>query len=391
MKFTKYILMGGMLLCSSALVVAMPTTPNRCTTLFAQNGESTQLIQQSLDQCEKGKAVYLESNNNQHFFISGPISIPSERALVIQSGVTLRAINRASAFDSGKYTCGTLDNHGNGCQPFITFNHVKHSGLYGSGTIDGQGNLPLLDLANTTWWSLANDAKEKKLKQNNPRLIQINHSQDITLSNIHLINSPNFHVVFKESDGLMVWGIQIQTPSYARNTDGIDPISSKNVIVAYSQISTGDDNIAIKANTQSAQNMYFFHNIFGTGHGLSIGSETNGGVFNIKVDDLAMDHTTNGLRIKSDQSAAGEVANISYNHVHMHDVKYPIVIDTVYENKSGHNQANWHNLTYNDITANTGTVLIDGSNAQTPFNLDMSQVRFPDNIIWKIISAHVKH
>lgn len=238
---------------------------------------------------------------------------------------------------------------------------------------------------------MANDAKEKKLKQNNPRLIQINHSQDITLSNIHLINSPNFHVVFKESDGLMVWGIQIQTPSYARNTDGIDPISSKNVIVAYSQISTGDDNIAIKANTQSAQNMYFFHNIFGTGHGLSIGSETNGGVFNIKVDDLAMDHTTNGLRIKSDQSAAGEVANISYNHVHMHDVKYPIVIDTVYENKSGHNQANWHNLTYNDITANTGTVLIDGSNAQTPFNLDMSPVRFPDNIIWKIISAHVKH
>lgn len=76
--------MGGILSCFSTLVVAMPTTPNRCTTLFAQNGESTQLIQQSLDQCEKGKAVYLESNNNQHFFISGPISIPSERALVIQ-------------------------------------------------------------------------------------------------------------------------------------------------------------------------------------------------------------------------------------------------------------------------------------------------------------------
>ncbi|MCF9045467.1 glycoside hydrolase family 28 protein [Acinetobacter nectaris] len=372
------------------LVLQEPTMPNSCDVLMANNTDATQTIQQALNHCEKGKAVYLAPNGEQHVFTSGPLFIPSERSLVIQSGVTLKAINRAASFDKGKQTCGTLDHHGSGCQPFITFDHVKHSGLYGPGTIDGQGGIPLIDLPNTTWWSLATDAKQAKLKQNNPRLIQMNHSQDITLYNIHLINSPNFHVVFKESDGLTAWGVNIKTPENARNTDGIDPGSSKNVIVAYSQISTGDDNVAIKANTAPAENMLFIHNYFGTGHGMSIGSETNGGVFNIRVDDLTMDHTTNGLRIKSDQSAAGEVANISYNHVHMHDVKYPIVIDTVYEKKSGYDQAYWHDLNYHDISSDTsGKVVINGLNARAPIEMNMSSIQFTPDTTWSVINANI--
>lgn len=153
---------------------------------------------------------------------------------------------------------------------------------------------------------------------------------------VTLMNSPNFHVVFKQSNGLTAWNIKIKTPATARNTDGIDPISSQNVTVAYSNISTGDDNVAIKANPGAGQskNMSFLHNTFGVGHGMSIGSETTDGVSNIDVNDLIMKDTTNGLRIKSDQSASGEVSGIRYQHVTMTNVKKPIVIDTVYENKS---------------------------------------------------------
>jgi len=51
-------------------------------------------------------------------------------------------------------------------------------------------------------------------------------------------------------------------------------------------------------------NIVVAHNHFGNGHGMSIGSETNGGVKNVKVCDLSLDGTGNGLRIKSDGAAA---------------------------------------------------------------------------------------
>jgi len=38
---------------------------------------------------------------------------------------------------------------------------------------------------------------------------------------------------------------------------------------------------------------------FGHGHGISIGSETSGGIYNVTFDNIIMDGTGHGCRIKT--------------------------------------------------------------------------------------------
>ena len=58
--------------------------------------------------------------------------------------------------------------------------------------------------------------------------------------------------------------------------------------------------------------MTISHNHFYCGHGMSIGSETNGGVSTIRVFDLSLDGADNGIRIKSNGSRGGLTARSSF-------------------------------------------------------------------------------
>ncbi|WP_269915426.1 glycoside hydrolase family 28 protein [Acinetobacter sp. HY1485] len=372
--------------------VVEPKTPQVCKVLLATGTDSTKTIQSALNSCAAGKAVQLASNKAIKSFTSGAITIPSNRSLIINSDVVLKASNNAKAFDNGTNTCGKLAKTGNGCNALITFEKASNSGIYGNGTIDGQGGAKIAG-SNSSWWDLAAQAKNSPNKQNAPRLIQINSSNNITLHKVKMTNSPNFHVVFKQSNGLTAWGITIKTPGTARNTDGIDPISSQNVTVAHSNISTGDDNVAIKANpgAGASKNMSFLNNTFGAGHGMSIGSETTDGVYGIDVNGLIMNGTTNGLRIKSDQSASGIVSGVRYEHVTMTNVKKPVVIDTVYENKAGKTKALWSNIFYNDIkTTTAGAIVINGKNASKPIQAEFKGLNLAAGTTWNIVNANIK-
>jgi hypothetical protein len=172
---------------------------------------------------------------------------------------------------------------------------------------------------------------------------------------ITLHNSPKFHVKI-DATGFMVWGITIKTPSItsnslgtalsaakARNTDGVDPGETAiNGYIVCSDISDGDDQIAIKGGT-TVNHLTIAHNHFGAGHGMSIGSETNGGVSNVNVYDLSIDGTnsgmsggsSNGIRIKSDSSLGGLVTNVTYSDVCVRDLSNPIIVTPRYTSATG--------------------------------------------------------
>jgi polygalacturonase len=84
-----------------------------------------------------------------------------------------------------------------------------------------------------------------------------------------------------------------------------DPIVEKFYAAGHdkhSYINTGDDNIAIKAgSTGGSTNITISHNHFYRGHGVSIGSETDGGASAIRVFDLSIEGADNGLRISQDR------------------------------------------------------------------------------------------
>lgn len=353
--------------------VTQPIIPNNCDVLKATNENMTLKIQKGMDKCAALKKVLaLDVNGKNFHFFSGPLSIPSNGGLLIKKGVVLSAISDPNLYDKGQNICGKLSGSGGGCKPFITVNSTENSGIYGDGIIDGQGN-SVMKGSTKTWWDLASEAKEKNKSQNIPRLIEIKNSKNFVLFNISLKNSPNFHVATSNTNGLTIWGIKINTPADARNTDGIDPGSTENVTITKSYISTGDDNIAIKAGSGKTQHISIINNVFGKGHGMSIGSETSGGVSDILINNLSMNGTTSGLRIKSDISNGGLVNQIYYKNVCIKDVQYPIYLDMHYnKNAVGNKIPKFKDIYFDNVKVLTaGKFVINGlpeSKIQVSFN-----------------------
>ncbi len=350
-----------------------PVNPTSCIVLKANNKNNTSLIQKSIDICSKqNKVVELKSDNKNFHFYSGPINIPSNGGLLINKGTILSAIPDPKLYDNGNKKCGKLDNIGKSCYPFISSKNSENIGIYGEGIIDGQGN-SVMKGSTKTWWNLASEAQEKKQSQNVPRLIVIKNSKNFTLYKISLKNSPNFHVATNNVNGITAWNVNISTPADARNTDGIDPGSSSNVTIAHSYISTGDDNIAIKASNGPTSHVSIINNNFGKGHGMSIGSETSGKVNNILVDSLSMNGTTSGLRIKSDISKGGLVNLITYKNICIKDVKNPIYLDMFYnKNAKGNKIPQFKNINFESVKVLTpGNFIfngIKGNNIEVTFS-----------------------
>ena len=334
-------------------------------------------------------------------FVSGPLQLRAGVTLWIDRGVTLFAAQDPRLYDKSPATspgtCGTdAINNSNGCLSLINVNGasatalLEDAGVMGDGVIDGLGGEPMIGGFNGnpsgTWWDVAQHALPTGASHSNPRLIDVLLADRFTLYRVTLRNSPKFHVGL-ESDNYLVWGITIQTPSravnsvgrkltprYARNTDGIDPSDSWNGVIAYSHISVGDDQIAFKcgkyhmnteanADQPSCRNLTVAHNAFGTGHGMSIGSETNGGPkddthqrigvlgvrdasqhllsWGIHVYDLSIDGSVgtggapdvdiNGIRIKSDVSRGGLVKDVLYENVCIRNLPNPIILNPHYD------------------------------------------------------------
>ena len=360
--------------------VAEPVPPQPCVVLTATADapakDDTACIQGAINHCAAGRAVRLSAADGKHDFVSGPLALRNGVSLLIDAATTLYASTNPKLFDRGAGTCGTVDKLGKGCRPFITADGTRGSGIFGEGGIDGQGG-HVVDGVNESWWQLARRAQKEDARQNVPRLIEVNASQDFTLHRVTLRNSPNFHVTLNDVDGFTAWGMRIDTPATARNTDGIDPISSRNITIAYSHIRTGDDNVAIKAgNNGPTENISILHNHFYSGHGMSIGSETNGGVRRVLVEDLSMDGTTSGLRIKSDVSRGGVVDQVSYRNVCLRDVKTPIDISSRYNPRAeGTRIPVYTNISFDGIHGVTlGRVIMQGYDEQHPLQAMLHDV-----------------
>jgi polygalacturonase len=204
----------------------------------------------------------------------------------------------------------------------------------GDGVIDGRGYAKIIGRS-YSWWEMARAAEPKNERYFSIRLLVASHADGLILYGITLHNSPNFHVSVNQTNGFTAWGVHLVTPTDktldARNTDGIDPGTSQNITVTHSWIDNGDDNIAIKA---GVTHMSVLDNHFYTGHGMSIGSETVPGQSFLLVDGLTEDHTTSGIRIKSNVMRGGPVHDLVYKNICMRDVMNPIAISPYYINKT---------------------------------------------------------
>jgi polygalacturonase len=289
-------------------------------------------LQKGIEDCAEGKALELSSDGARNAFLSGPIVLKTGVTLLIDGGVTLYGSRNPGDYETAPGSCGIISDAKSGCRPLIYGKHAMDAAIMGDGTIDGRGGSRLIvdgKEQSKTWWDLAEDARAGGHQQN-PRLIILDGCNNFTLYRVTLKNAAFFHVTYSNGDGFTVWGLKIDTPKTARNTDGVDPGSSKNITVTQSYIRTGDDNIAIKGGSGPVTNMTVIHNHFYYGHGMSIGSETTAGVSALRVTDLSLDGTDAGIRIKSQQAYGGLVHDAVYDNLCIRNSKAPIQLDTNY-------------------------------------------------------------
>ncbi len=382
------LLASATLFAQDSRTVTEPHIPPACTTLVATiaapHGElpaaaeaslDTARIQSALDHCTLNHAVVLRADGPRSVFLTGPLTLRSNVTLVVDANTALVASRDPRVFDIAPGTCGIVSDRGHGCRPLITGDNIVNSGIMGAGSIDGRGGAKLLG-QNVTWWDLAHTAKITDKNQSVPWLIVLRHADNFTLYNITLRNSPGFHVAVNSTDGFTAWGVRIMTPRTARNTDGIDPGSSRNITITHSFIHAGDDDVAVKSSMAGpSTNISILHNHFYTGHGMSIGSGTNGGVSHMLVDDLTIDGADNGIRIKSDRSRGGLVHDITYRNVCIRDTRNPLFFTPLYTTFTGDQLPVYRDITLDNIHILTpGTYTFLGLDAQHKLGLTLSNV-----------------
>jgi polygalacturonase len=333
----------------------------------------TDRIQKAIDSCGKGKAVALDVHGKADAFLSGPLELREGVTLVVDSGATLFETLDPRVLELSPGSCGLVSKEpGRGCKPLISVNHVSGAGVMGDGVIDGRGGENILGRTVSAW-----DLGEQALKdgggQKVSRLIVADHADNFTLYRITLRNSPNFHVAYNAGDGFTVWGVKIDTVHriansphpLSRNTDGIDPGNgSKNITITHCYFREGDDNIAIKGGVGGVTNMTVSHNHFYWGHGMSIGSETNGGVSKIRVTDLTLDGTDSGIRIKSMGTKGGLVHDVVYDDVCIRNSGQPLDITAAYAANGpvkGNSPPTFRDITLHNVSVSGGgKILFDG-------------------------------
>ena len=308
-------------------------------------------IEKAMAACPAGKSVVLHgSRNGKSVFLISPLKLRAGVTLVVDGSAALWGSRDPRNYDVSPGSCGIVGERGPGCLPLILAEDAPHSGIMGEGVIDGRGGAKLIG-QNETWWELAHRAKVEDSNQAVSRLLVVRRSDDFTLYRITLRNSPNCHVTTEATNGFTAWGVRIDTPKWARNTDGIDPqAGSTNLSIVDSWIRSGDDNISPKSTAAGAVTHMTVRDVhFYNGHGFGIGSQTSGGLSQIRVDGLTMDGSDNGLRIKSDKTRGGLVEDVRFENVCMRNVPNPIVLNPFYTTFDGSKIPVYRNIVLQNV------------------------------------------
>ncbi|CAF1277958.1 unnamed protein product [Rotaria sp. Silwood1] len=231
-------------------------------------------------------------------FLTGSLQISSNVSLHLAHNAILRASDNASL-----YSCipSMTSDTGSCDYPFLLVNHAHNVYINGEGYIDAGANNPPGHLVREyressnmlipTEWNLPNCSYYSC----RPKLLVIRYSYSIVLTNITITNSPLWTVTVVESDNVLFDNITIIGDRRWPNNDGIDLINSRNIIIRNSNISTGDDCIAI----------------------ISHGSSS---MYNITVENMDLQSTSAAIKVSAfEANSTGDMYNMIFRNIRITD------------------------------------------------------------------------
>jgi polygalacturonase len=314
------------------------------------NTKDTTAIQRAIDACSvpQGGVVHFVAG----IYVSGPLDWKSHVRLQLDSGATLLGSPDRDDYpirEDARWRKVSL----------LHADHATDISLTGEGKVDGNGHV---------WWEAKAEDHRKGLPEApRPMLFDLTHSSKILIEGVTIQNSPQYNIMAVLCDGLIVRSVKILNPGHtAPNTDGVDPISTSHVLIEHDLIDTGDDNVAIKSGLVErgdpnvpSTDIVIRDCDLRNGHGLSIGSETAGGVRNVRVEHVKFEGTRQGIRIKSARGRGNDIGDFIFRDITMDNVETPIQITSYYtggmKDDTTHpiteHTPRFHDITIENVTA----------------------------------------
>lgn len=298
------------------------------------------------------------------YLLKGPINFLDNVNLHLCDGAVLK-------FDSDPKLYPIVDTSWEGTycynySPMIRAYRVENVAITGHGTIDGNA----MDTF-AGWRPNQKPAQQRSRQMNHdrvpvgqrqfgdgdwlrPQLVQFYQCSNVTIEDVKIINSPFWCIHLLRSDNIICRGIRYDAKLV--NNDGIDPESSKNILIEDIHFDNGDDNIAIKSgrdhdgrdeSTPPTENIVIRNCHFKGLHAVVLGSELSGGIRNIVIENCDYaGYCKRGIYLKSNPDRGGFVNNIYVVNCKFGDVEDLFYITASY---AGEGQGNDKFTKINDI------------------------------------------
>ena len=331
-------------------------------------------LQAAIASCPANGTVYIPKGQ----YLTGPLFLKSHITIWLDQDAELLGLpdrkdypilpgmTRCTDTEQGEYNLSSWE--GNPLDSFaslITGIEVEDVDLIGPGILNGNAK-------EGDWWQ---DPKKRRIAWR-PNILFFNHCKNIRVQNLTVCNSPCWAIHPYYSEQLAFMNLTIQNPYNSPNTDGFDPESCKDVLLLGTDISVGDDCVAIKSGKYYMAQFHYkrtegivIRNChFERGHGsVTLGSEVACGVQDVTVTQCIFSKTDRGIRIKT-RRGRGErslIDRLLVSKVQMEDVHMPFTVNMFYFcDPDGHSPyvQNQELMPVDEMTPRIGTLIIQDVN-----------------------------
>eukprot|EP00727_Mastigamoeba_balamuthi_P013738 m51a1_g8988 putative polygalacturonase at1g48100-like (565) ;mRNA; f:74973-78071 len=246
----------------------------------------------------------------------GVVVIPAGKTFLFK-GITIGGDHTELNIKGTLLISNDYNNWPIGVKAAISVTAKSNVAITGSGTIDGQG---------AVWWAnLRNSFR--------PTTLYPHNTATVIVTGITVKDCP-YHCLEMYSSNTEIFGITLRAPpstgiaNPSHNTDGID-VHGDIFYLHDSDISVGDDNVAIHSNKVLVENCQF-----GDGHGASIGSLCTEQISDITVRNVTFTGTTCGARIKTVQGCGGSLSNVHFQDLVLNNVQETLEVNMFYTQSS---------------------------------------------------------
>ena len=300
--------------------------------------DDTAMLQAAILCCPAGGRVLVPAGN----YRTGPLFLKSHITLEIPAGAVIRLETDRTRFPilpeivpaenaDGELLMGLWEgNSEEGFASALTAIDAEDIAVIGEGVIDGRAE-------ESDWWIRP---REKRIARRG-HLLYTQRCKGLLFQGLTFKNSPswNLHPAFSEE--LDFIDLQIRAPWDSPNTDGFDPESCRKVRLLGTEISVGDDCIALKSGKirigkkyrRPCEDVEIAWCAMLDGHGgVTLGSEMAGGIRKVRVHHCYMKGNDRGLRIKTRRGRGrdGVIDDILFEKVVMDGVKMPLIVNSMY-------------------------------------------------------------